>query len=177
MKQIICLQEFNDYSGNYETSAEIDRLKMQFIQSATEIVEEYLGYLLVADTYHEFQTGTGSRKLYLNNRPIEMINLLMVDGKMLDFQDFAWNPEYVYMRCGIFPQGCNVEIDYSTGFNLIPSIIKTTILRIATLLLTEMGENIAVTSKSFADGSRQFVNYTSFDRYLTPLKKYRRFAL
>jgi hypothetical protein len=52
----------------------------------------------------------------------------------------------------------------------IPDIIKLTVLRIAALLQSESDSNIGVTSKSFADsGTRTFVNYTNFDKYLIQL--------
>jgi hypothetical protein len=55
-----------------------------------------------------------------------------------------------------------------------PLIIKNTGLRIAALLLSEADSNIGVTSKSFGEsGSRTFVNYTNFDKYLSPLSRYR----
>jgi hypothetical protein len=56
----------------------------------------------------------------------------------------------------------------------IPPIFKQTALRIAALLLTEADQNIGVTGKSFGDsGSRTFINYTNFDKYLSPLSKYK----
>lgn len=39
----------------------------------------------------------------------------------------------------------------------MPSIVKVTVLRIATLMLMEGGENIGVTGKSFSDNSRTFI--------------------
>jgi hypothetical protein len=55
----------------------------------------------------------------------------------------------------------------------IPNIFKQTQLRIASLLYQEADQNIGVTSKSFGDsGSRTFINYTNFDKYLSPLSKY-----
>jgi len=52
----------------------------------------------------------------------------------------------------------------------LPVVIKNTILRIAALLHTESQNNIGVTSKSFADsGSRTFVSFTNFKKYLSPI--------
>ncbi|MCL2381328.1 MAG: hypothetical protein FWC64_07005 [Treponema sp.] len=63
----------------------------------------------------------------------------------------------------------------------VPSIqylFKVTCLRIATMLQTEGGSNIGVTSKSFGDsGSRTFVNYTNFDKYLLPIAAYRKIRI
>ena len=56
----------------------------------------------------------------------------------------------------------------------IPEIIKLTVLRIATLMLMEGGENIGVSSKSFADNTRTFISYTNYMKYLSPIQTYRR---
>lgn len=53
--------------------------------------------------------------------------------------------------------------------NTRPSVVKLSILRIATLMLSETGGNIGLTGKSFADNSRTFVNYSNYRKYLQPL--------
>ena len=58
----------------------------------------------------------------------------------------------------------------------VPEIVRLTILRIATLMLMEGGENIGVSSKSFADNSRTFISYTNYLKYLSPLQTYREVA-
>jgi hypothetical protein len=56
----------------------------------------------------------------------------------------------------------------------MPKIITMTVLRIASILESESNSNIGVTSKSFGDsGSRSFINYTNFDKYLLPINGYR----
>ena len=64
----------------------------------------------------------------------------------------------------------NPEDEESEG----ESLIKISILRIATLMLMEAGENIGVSSKSFADSSRQFISYTNYKKYLDPLQSLRK---
>jgi hypothetical protein len=55
----------------------------------------------------------------------------------------------------------------------MPSVIVVSILRIATLMLSETGGNIGLTGKSFADNSRTFVNYSNYRKYLAPLDSMR----
>ena len=55
----------------------------------------------------------------------------------------------------------------------VPGIVKLTILRIATLMLMEAGENIGVSGKSFSDNSRTFISYTNYMKYLSPLQTFR----
>ena len=70
------------------------------------------------------------------------------------------------------------EIDGGNAFNkdnrnAIPAVILNTVMRIAALLQSEEDSNIGVTSKSFGEsGSRTFINYTNFEKYLSPLSKY-----
>ena len=56
----------------------------------------------------------------------------------------------------------------------VPEIVKLTILRIATLMLMEGGENIGISGKSFADNSRSFISYTNYHKYLSPLQTLRK---
>ena len=58
----------------------------------------------------------------------------------------------------------------------VPDLVKVTILRIATLMLMEGGENIGVSGKSFADNSRSFISYTNYYKYLNPIQTFREVA-
>ena len=176
-RPLVTVEEFNNYSLNMEDSPEVVKLKMDLLTAATEIVESYLGYPLESDQYHEHYIGTGSNRLFLDNRPVDYVDWLSIDGNMVDFKDYHCTPDSVCLYNSAFPHNSRVEVDYSTSFQKVPAIVKTTVLRIATLLLSECGENIAVTSKSFADGSRSFANYTNYDKFLSPLKGIRRFEL
>lgn len=60
--------------------------------------------------------------------------------------------------------------------NKVPSLVKTTILRIATLMLMEAGENIGISGKSFGDNSRTFISYTNYSKYLSPIQTFREVA-
>lgn len=55
----------------------------------------------------------------------------------------------------------------------IPSVIKLSIMRIATLMLEETGGNIGLTGRSFGDSSRTFINYSNYKKYLEPLDSIR----
>lgn len=109
---LVTIETFNNYSGNYEESETIQGLKTEILQSAQEVVTEYLRF----------------------------------------------DPEEQWEE------------------NEVPSIVRLTILRIATLMLMEAGENIGVSGKSFADNSRTFISYTNYLKYLSPLQTYRKVA-
>ena len=56
----------------------------------------------------------------------------------------------------------------------VPRVIVLTVLRIAALLQAESDGSIGVTSKSWGDGgARTFVNYTNFQKFLTPIARYK----
>ncbi len=111
---LITIPQFDSYTGNFEDSADSQSLKTTFLQSAQELVGEYLRF----------------------------------------------DPE-------------NTE-NWTDGS--VPEVVKLTILRIATLMLMEGGENIGVTGKSFSDNSRTFISYTNYLKYLNPLQTYRKVA-
>ncbi len=106
---IVTITQFNEYTGNFEDSEQVVALKTLFLQSAQELVCEYLRF----------------------------------------------NPEQKWQPAQI------------------PNVVKLTVLRIATLMLMEGGENIGVSSKSFADNSRTFISYTNYSKYLSPLQTLR----
>ena len=51
----------------------------------------------------------------------------------------------------------------------MPEVVKLSILRVATLMLSESGGNIGLTGKSFDGNSRTFINYSNYRKYLQPL--------
>ena len=106
---LVTLEQFDEYTGNYENDAKVVSLKTTLLKAAQELVGEYL----------RFDPET------------------------------RWTVETV------------------------PSLVVTTILRIATLMLMEAGENIGISGKSFADNSRSFISYTNYSKYLNPLQTFR----
>jgi hypothetical protein len=93
--------------------------------------------------------------------------------------------EFLYCN-KIFPFGKrNIKVEYDAGYGItidddvanseyLPEIIKMTVLRIASILQAESDSNIAVSSKSFGDsGTRTFINYTDYSKYLLPISIYK----
>ena len=103
----------------------------------------------------------------------------IVDGGRSDseYYDYEYEADQKYIDSG---NSSTVDrgnpdneyfIDDKTAF---PKLIIQTVYRIAALLQSEGDSNIGVTSKSFGDsGSRTFVNFTNFDKYLFPLARYK----
>jgi len=109
-----------------------------------------------------------------------------------DFNAYSGNwedkPEAVKLKT-LFLQSAEEIVEGYLGYDLedgpetglwgnggIPSVVPLSILRIATLMLSETGGNIGLTGKSFADNSRTFINYSNYRKYLQPLDPYRRIS-
>ena len=174
------LDEWNTYTGDYEDSPEVNALKKQYLDTALSIVEEYLGYPLGRMRHYETHTGISGNNVYTDAFPIIECYSMTLNGNpvlplyittMGDYLRVKFNEDHKSIS---FRDTDVIEIDYTSGYDVLPVIVKQTIFRIATLLKTEAGGNIGITSKSYADNSRSFLNFTSFEKYLSPLSRMRR---
>lgn len=169
--QIISLEEFYTYCGDYEDSPEVKFRKVQTLDSAQQIVEEYLGYQLLSTNHSEVFEGIEGRRVFLHFLPVQYVDEVKVNGKeILQDYGYVFDKESIYLDRFLKP--CDkVFVAYTSGWNKnnVPPLIRQTILRIATLLYMEGGENIGVSSRSFSDQSRTFINYTNYSKYLHPL--------
>jgi hypothetical protein len=211
------VSDFQKYTGIRDQSK--SNLQQAFINSAEEIVENYLGYTPMIQIYTHYFNGNGTNQLQLRAKPIRSLSLVEIEGRPMPLDEFLYETdEFITYTNGVFPYGLrNVRVGYVAGYenaplpplppdpdefedggdagstfdgdldggeadsfntdddaNGIPRIIRLTVLRIAALLQSESDENIGVTGKSFGEnGSRTFVNYTNFDKYLLPISKYK----
>ncbi|MCL2157657.1 MAG: hypothetical protein FWH54_06515 [Methanobrevibacter sp.] len=94
----------------------------------------------------------------------------LLEKYILSSQDIINNYLSYNVEEKIFnPKTCLIEDTID-----IPEIVKMTCLRIASILEAESNGNIAISSKSFGEsGSRQYINYTNFDKYLLQISSYR----
>lgn len=172
------LEEWNTYTNDYEDSPEVNALKRQYLDSALAIVEEYLGYKLGKERHIEEHTGIYGRDVYTNTFPIIECFSFSVNGRTILPQYLTVMGDHISMVCNPneypFHADDSIVIEYSAGYDNLPIIVKQTIFRIATLLKTEANGNIGITSKSYGDNSRSFLNFTSFEKYLSPLSRMRR---
>jgi hypothetical protein len=174
------IEELKEYSGAHDE----DNLLQNYIDSAEDIVNAYLGYSPALHNYNQYFDGNGTNELQLKAKPVASIISVEIDGQPVPLSEFynIGNSEFIYYNNNIFPNGKrNIKIEYDAGWGItidddttngdyLPRIIRMTVLRIASLLQTESSGNIGVQSKSFADsGTRTFTNYTNFDKYLLPI--------
>lgn len=114
-------------------------------------------------TIEQFQKYSN---VYIENTELQEYYLLSAQNIINDYVGYEIENNLLNPKTG--------ELEEITDINEIPEIIKITLMRIAAILQTESDGNVGITSKSFADsGSRTFMNYTNFDKFLTPISNYR----
>jgi hypothetical protein len=176
---IASIAMFNTYSGNYEDASEAVQLKGAFLSTAEDIVISYLGFDPKQQEYTDVvASGSGSRRLYLPCRNITAVQALTVGTTAVDTALVTACDDHIRFvdHATKFPIGeDNIVVSFTAGWEIeqMPSVIVVSILRIATLMLSETGGNIGLTGKSFADNSRTFVNYSNYRKYLQPLDSLR----
>lgn len=179
MSKIIDLDTFRNYCNYMEEGT--DDLCNIYIESAENIVSEYLGYSPIVTTYDEIVVGIGSDKLFTKVPHIDEFSYVMEADTEEMLTDLTANEEYIYDRNykEVFEEGKKYRVVYEGGWkkNAIPSDIKMAVLRISSLMLTESSGNIGITSKSNLDQSRTFMSYTNYSKYLQPLLPYRSKAI
>ena len=163
---IVNIEQFNSYSGNYEDSKAATMIKENFLSASEEIVKGYLGYDPLEQDYDDLViSGTGESRLYLPTRPATMLKAITINDTVMNPSLFRCYDDRLLTkdRKLKFPKGTeNISLSIKAGWSIskMPGVITLSILRIATLMLSETGGNIGISSKSFADNSRTFVNYT-----------------
>lgn len=165
--------ELQTYKGSQDDNSDLLDI---YINSAESIVEDYIGYSLSENTYTLYLSGLNIDKILVPVYPVQTITSITIDGISYDVDDFYIDGKFIGYINGsnVFTDGLNnVKLEVVAGFETIPDIIKITILRIATLLSMESEGNIGITNKSFSDGSRTFINYTNFSKYLSALDKFK----
>lgn len=169
---IVTINEFNKYTG-----VQGDSLAQNYIDSAADVVANYLGYNPEQSNYSEDTDGNGADCISLKANNITAISKVKINGIEVPVIDFYSKNNWFYYRCGWFDEGKqNIHIEYTAGWtsSTMPKIIKQTVMQIAALLQVESGQNIGVSSKSFGDsGTRTFLSTRKYDDYLSHISKYK----
>jgi hypothetical protein len=179
----VTVEELQKYSNVYGDTD----LQQNYINSAENVVNTYLGYSPTLHNYVQYFDGNGTNELQLKAKPIATVISVKIDDTVIPLSEFynVIDSEFLYYN-KIFPYGKrNIKIEYDAGWGItpdndianseyVPSIIRMTVLRIAALLQSESDSNIGITSKSFADsGTRTFINTINFDKYLIQISNYK----
>lgn len=176
---LITVSDLNDYAADYASTL-TEGTKQIIVDAAGSEVVKYLGYNPAKTERVDRFTGWGNAEQSLAIPAASAIESITIDETELAEADYELDTELNMVRlkgCRSFSRGAPCIIEYTAGWETMPNEIKMAALRIGALLLTEAQGNIGVTSKSFADMSRQFVNTTNFSKYLLPLSHLRRGTL
>lgn len=165
---IVTKEELLGYSGiEFEDGNNIAEL---FIGSAQNIVESYLGYEIESKEYTKHFALHTSNVIKVGVKNITNVSAITVDDTPIE--DYYINDDKIILKQPVISD--NIIVTFTAGFGEdLPPIIKLTVLRIAALLQTESNNNIGISGKSFIDGSRTFINYTNFSKYLDTCSKYK----
>lgn len=169
---IVSVEQFDTYSGNYETAEDVVAMKTQMLMAAQKVVAKHLGFDPESKSYDDYVCGIGYAQLYLFAHPITEVDSVEISGVSLPTTSFTINDRCLRRNDGVWPVGIdNIHVSYTAGWSseTVPDIVKMTIIQIASLMLEESGGNIGITGKSFADNSRTFINNTNFDKWLSKL--------
>jgi hypothetical protein len=171
---VVSVAEFKKYAKKMDDDATGEALYQDYIDAAETVVSDYLAYSPAKDTYAHSFYGDGKPYLQLKAKPVELATIT-VNGVAWDIAEYIADGEVITNKAGAqFPVGSLIVVGYDGGYDTIPGIVKITILQIAALLSMEAGENIGVTSVAFDGGNtRNFINYTRFDKYLHKLERMR----
>lgn len=165
---VITKEELQGYTGvEFETGNNIAEL---FIGAAQNIVENYLGYEIESKEYTKHFSLHNSNVIKCEVKNITNVTEITIDGTLVE--NYYVDDDKIILKQPVISD--NIIVKFTAGFSTdLPQIIKLTVLRIAALLQTESNNNIGVSGKSFMDGSRTFISYTNYDKYLISCSKYK----
>ncbi len=179
---IISDKEILDFLGIDDDAEEVEIIK-QILNSVEKDVQNYIDRTLEVGTYKEYYDGSGSRNLFLNNKPITVMTKLRIyNDRYRDSYDDVDSEDYlVYEDEGRlyafngFPLGKqNIYVEYNAGYDPIPNDIKFAIKRIVKEMYRQHTENSeGLTSFSLGDQSISFED-GSFSKQVTRILEYYR---
>ena len=175
-------EQILDFLGIDDDAEEVEIIK-QILNSVEKDVQNYIDRTLEVGTYKEYYDGSGSRNLFLNNKPITVMTKLRVyDSRYRDnYTDIDEDDYLVYEDEGRlyafngFPLGKqNIYVEYNAGYDPIPNDIKFAIKRIVKEMYRQHTENSeGLTSFSLGDQSISFED-GSFSKQVTRILEYYR---
>lgn len=165
---IVTKEELQGFTGvEFESGNNVADL---FIGAAQNIVENYLGYEVESKEYTKHFALHSSNVIKVGVKNITVVSEITVDGTPVD--NYYIDDDKIVLKQPVISD--NIIVTFTAGFSTdLPQIIKLTVLRIAALLQTESNNNIGISGKSFMDGSRTFMNFTNYDKYLISCSKYK----
>ena len=176
---LVTLATWKAYAKKADGDATLEALYQTFVDSAEQIVKDYLGYNPASQTYtSETYYGSGTSSLTLKSKPITAIASITVNGVSKTVGDYTIDGERITNKYGeIFGRSDIIVITYTAGLSAGDTrlgLVILTCMDIASLLSQNAGDNIGVSSVTMDGGnSRTFVNYNDFRKQLARLASLR----
>jgi hypothetical protein len=152
----------------------LEALYQVFLDSAEQIVREYLGYDPASQTYtSQAYWGNGSSSIVLKAKPITDLSSISINGVADSVGDWLIDGERLTEKSGaIYSKADAFLVTFTAGLaaGAALNLVILTCMDIASLLSQNMGDNIGVSSVSLDGGnSRTFINYNNFEKQLARL--------
>jgi hypothetical protein len=172
---LVVLATWKKYAKKSDDDVTGEALYQTFLDSAEQIVKDYLGYDPASQTYTAQELdGNGSSSIVLKAKPITALSAITINGVSRGTTDFDIEGERITDSTGALMWiDCPVVVTYTAGLSagdMRLSLIQLTIMDIASLLSMNNGDNIGVSSVTLDGGNtRSFVNYNNFSKQLARL--------
>lgn len=154
------LDNVRDYIGMTGSNSIVDDLLEDLIVRVTELFEKYCGLSqFKSQSYTDYLDGSGSQRLFLDQRPIISIELLAADydwtwgtDSTYAATDFRVIDDHIVLKDETFPEGIgNIKVTFTAGYAEIPNDLKQAcIMEVARLYKRK--DTIDVISKSYDAG-------------------------
>lgn len=181
-----------DEALNYLTNQGMDASDPNFEKNviiyraaAYKKICNFLGYSVVEDDYtNEYRSGSGMKKLFLINRPINSISTVIMDGADITSALTIIDEDYLWYEDGFFTQDeNNIRVSYNAGWSqtTLPSDIRLAGLKLIALYSGETGgAGTTLGKSSVSDGQggtetmdpdaemrivRSLASYQAYDRF------------
>jgi hypothetical protein len=156
---------------NYDANIQI------YTKAAHDKICRYLGYEIIDTDYkNEYYDGTGSNRLYLNNRPITTVAHLYEDDEEISSTDFIVFDNHILLKDGRFTPGtANYKVEYSAGWTKakMPFDLKLAGLQLVELAANNVGRVGKATIS--AGQTSENVDFDAETRILKSIDTYRGF--
>jgi hypothetical protein len=119
----VTLDEFRKYSNTVETNTTLQRV---YIDSAENVVENYLGYSPLYRQYSNVLNGNGDRFIRLRAKPVQSLLEVVIDGAHVPTSSFMIENEFIRSTDVLFSEGVlNVKVSYFAGYAVSNNIEET----------------------------------------------------
>lgn len=154
------LDQVKDFMGMTGSNALIDELIEDLISRVTDMFHKYCGVdQFKSKSYTEYYSGSGTRELFTDQRPIISVESIAIDhdwiwgtDSTVASTDYAIMDDCIVLKATYFTTGTrNIKVIYTAGFATIPNDLTLACI-METARIFKRRENIDVVSKSYDGG-------------------------